>query len=173
MSCFFFFFCLERQKENWLVFSLTHSLNKKNESPTCPPFQKSACVTFSVILLTQTANSCPFRQQQAFLSCTASHPHNILSSFCYYCTLSRGIPSPGRLLARLEVYSWLHINHTSVTVLTHSCTGSIPSLHPPLCSSSQCITFTNIFLLSRGMLSWGTRMFLTKFFTPENTLIQL
>lgn len=130
-------------------------------------------MTFSVILLTLTADSSPFRQQQAFLSCMASHLHNILSSFYYCCTFSAGISSTGRILARLVAYSWLHINHTPVTALTHSCTGSISSLHPPLCSSSQYFTFTNIFLLTRGMLSWDTRMFFTTFFTPENTLIQL
>lgn len=145
MSCFFLFWLGETERE--LLSLLTHSLNKKNESTECSPFQKSTCVTFSVILLTLTADSCPFRQQQAFLSCVASHPHNILSSFCYCCTFSTGIHSSGRLLARLEAYSWLHINHTSVTALTRSCTGSIPSLHPPLRSSSQYVTFTNIFLL--------------------------
>lgn len=151
-SCHAFFWLGETKRD--LISLLTHSLNKKNESTECSQFQKNACATFSVILITFTADSCPSSQQKAFLSCMANHPHNTLSSFCYCCTFSTGMPSTGRLLARLEVYSWLHINHTSVTILTHSCTGSIPSLHSPLCSSSQFVTFTNIFLLTKGMLSW-------------------
>lgn len=125
MGCFFWLGETKRE----LVSLITHSIRKMRAQSGLP--FKSACVTFSVVLLALSAGSWPLKQQQAFLCCMASHLHTILSSFCYSCTFSTGIPSTGRLLARLEVYSWLHINHTSVPVLTHSCTGSITLLHPP------------------------------------------